>query len=122
VKGMRLELLQWFGFLAAPLAWAGQLVLGYFFAEAHCEATRWASGWSSTEIGLTAGAAAVAVAAELAAAAAWLELRRVHEDAPGRRGRQHLLLAGALVANVLFLIAILMSGVGTVGGEGCRPA
>ena len=32
----RLELLQWFGLLAAPLAWAVQLVVGFGVAEASC--------------------------------------------------------------------------------------
>ena len=36
---VRLELLQWFGLLAAPRAWALQLVVGFFLAEARCGAT-----------------------------------------------------------------------------------
>ena len=118
----RLDGLQWFGLFAAPLAWATQLVLGSFLSEAHCEASRWSSGWSSTEIALTAAAAAVAIAAEAAAATVYFELRRTPEDAPGPPGRQHLFAVGGLVGNVLFLVAILLSGLTVVSTTACRPA
>ena len=122
MRRLHLDGLQWFGLLAAPLAWATQLVIGAFLAEAHCEVTRWSTGWSSAEIALTAGAAVIALAAEAAAATVYFELRRTPEDAPGPPGRQHLFAVGGLVGNFLFLVAILLSGVTVVSTTACRPA
>ncbi len=122
MSGRRLDTMQWFGFLGAPVAWAVSLALGYFLAESHCEAARWRSGWSPTEIVLTAGAAAVAMGAEAAAAAVFFELRRVDRDAPGPDGRRYFFALGALVGNVLFFAAILVGGITVVVTQACRPA
>jgi hypothetical protein len=122
MRRAHLDGLQWFGLLAAPLAWATQLVLGTYLAEAHCEVSHWGNGWSKAELALTAGAAAVVLAAEAAAATVYLELRRTHADAPGPPGRQHLFAVGGLVGNVLFLVAILLSGLTVVSTTACRPA
>ncbi|HEY4347518.1 MAG TPA: hypothetical protein VGM80_08005 [Gaiellaceae bacterium] len=118
----RIEMLQWFGLLAAPLAWISQLVLGSFFAEAHCEASQWGTGWSPAVVGLTAAAALVAIAAEAAAARVFVELRTVDEDSPGPSGRRRFFAVGGLVGNALFLVAILTSGITVVAVNGCRPA
>src|SRR6185437_9303231 len=87
----RLELLQWFGLLAAPLAWTVQLVVGFGAADANCAraGSRWGISVEGWMIGLTAAAATVAVCAELSAAALFRELRDVEDDAPGPRGRLH---------------------------------
>lgn len=122
MTAQRLNTLQWFGLLAAPLAWAAQLVSGYFLAEAHCEASHWANGWSSTETAVTVVAAIVAVLAETAAAKVYLSLRRVDGDAAGPPGRQQFFAIGGLVGNVLFFTAILLSGVTVVSTQACRPA
>ena len=50
----RLDAMQWFGFLAAPVAWAVQLVVASYLAEAHCEAARLGTGWSPAEIAVIA--------------------------------------------------------------------
>lgn len=118
----RLDAMQWFGFLAAPVAWAVQLVVASYLAEAHCEAARLGTGWSPAEIAVTSSAAAVALVAEAAALTVFVEVRRVSRDAPGPSGRQRLLAYGALVGNVLFLVAILLGGVAVVATKACRPA
>ncbi len=122
MSASRLDTLQWFGLLGAPLAWATQLVVGYFAAEAHCEASSWAGGWARTEVAITVAAAIVAVFAEASAGAVYLRLRRTREDAPGPPGRQHLFAVGGLVGNILFFCAILMSGITVVSIQACRPA
>ncbi len=76
-----LDAMQWFGFLAAPLAWATQLVLAYYLAEAHCEAARLGSEWSPAAIAVTAAAALIALLAECAAAG---RLRRGAAHQPRR--------------------------------------
>jgi hypothetical protein len=116
----RQELLQWFGLLAAPLAWATHLVSGYYFAEAHCGSLHWSSGWARLEILVTIVAALVAVLAEWAAATVYLDLRTVGRDAAGPAGRRRFLVTAALVANVLFFFGIVLSGVTVVAAESCR--
>jgi hypothetical protein len=118
----RVELLQWFGLLAAPLAWAVHLAVGYYLELAHCDLRHPISGWTQAQIALTATAALVALLAELAAARVYLELRRVEGDAPGPRGRQHFFAIGGMVGNVLFLVAILLTGVTLVTTAACRQS
>jgi hypothetical protein len=119
---LRLELLQWFGLLAAPLAWAVHLTVGYYLELAHCESRHWVSGWSTAQIALTSGAALVAVLAELAATRVYLELRQLGNDDPGPRGRQHFFAIGGMVGNMLFLVAILLTGVTLVSTAACRQS
>jgi hypothetical protein len=118
----RLELLQWFGLVAAPAAWAVHLVVGFYLAEAHCEATRWDDGWLSTQVALTAVTVVVALLAEAAAIAVYRDLRRVDGDAPGPSGRQRFFAIGGLVGNVLFLVAIFLTGIAVAATQGCRQA
>jgi hypothetical protein len=122
MRRRRLEGLQWFGLLAGGLAWAVHLVFGYFIAEGHCEAASWRSGWSQSVVALTVVAALVAIAAGVASATVFLELRGVSTDSAGPPGRQHLFAVGGMVANALFLVAILLSGITVVATNGCRPA
>jgi hypothetical protein len=122
MSARRLELLQWFGVLAAPSAWAAHLVIGLYLAEARCEASQWTAGWSSTQIALTAGAALVALLAEGAALTVYRELRHTDPDAPGPPGRQYFFAIGGLVGNVLFFVAILLTGVTVLATQACRQA
>ena len=119
---LRLELLQWFGLLAAPLAWATHLVLGYYLLLAHCATKGWHEGWSPTQIALTATAAAIALLAEAAASTVYVELARVGRDAPGPRGRQRFFAIGGMVGDLLFLVAILVTGLSLVTAQACRQS
>lgn len=109
----RLELLQWFGLLAAPLAWAVQLVAGFGVANAACDG---AGGISVTPyaVSFTAFALAIALAAEAAALVLFRALAAIEEDAPGPSGRLRFFAVAALLGNVLFFVVILLSGVGAV--------
>ena len=121
---MRLELLQWFALLAAPAAWTVQLVFGYGVMQAKCGAagTQWDLDRNVIEAALTAGALAIAVAAEVAAVVTYRQLHSVHRDAPGPRGRQHFLAVAALVGNVLFFTGIALNGVGVLAHAACRQS
>lgn len=122
MSARRLELLQWFGLLAAPCAWALHLVIGLYLAEARCGETHWTTGWSSSQIALTSAAALVAILAEGAALTVYRELRQTDRDAAGPAGRQHLFAIGGLVGNVLFFVAILLTGVTILATQACRQA
>ena len=119
----RLELLQWFGLLAAPLAWAVQLVVGFGVTQAACAAggRSWGISIEPWQIGLAAGCAAIALAAQACALALFRTLRGVHEtDPPG--GRLYFFALAALFGNTLFLTAIVLTAVGALAHAGCRHA
>jgi hypothetical protein len=109
----RLELLQWFALLAAPLAWTVQLVAGFGVANAACDG---AGGGpvSAYEVGFTTVALAITVAAAAAAVLLFRSLADVDEDAPGSAGRLRFFAVAALLGNVLFFMIIVLSGVGAV--------
>jgi hypothetical protein len=117
----RLELLQWFGLLAAPLAWTLQLVAGFGVADVACDG---AGGVSVTPVAvtLTAFALAVAIAAEAAAVVLLRSLAAVEQDAPGPAGRLRFFAVAALLGNVLFFVIIVLSGVGTIVHLPCTQA
>ena len=120
----RLELLQWFGLLAAPLAWALQLVAGFGVADARCApaGSRWGIDLETWEIVLTAVAATIAVSAELSAFTLYRELRGVEDDAPGPRGRLHFFSVASLIGNVLFMTLIALTAVGVLSHLECRQS
>jgi hypothetical protein len=112
----RLEILQWFGLLGGPLAWAAQHVLGYFFADAGCHVagSQWGLGLAPMQIVLSAAAAAVVLAAEAAAFVVFRETRTVDEYAPGPNGRLKFFAEAALLGNVLFLVIVVLDCISTV--------
>jgi hypothetical protein len=117
-----LEVLQWFGLLGAALAWASQHVLGYGITEAVCGTADLGVRNDPWQIALTATAASIVVAAEAAAVLVYLGTRpSSYEDAPPS-GRMQLFSIAAMVANVLFLAIILLDGIATLYGYGCRQS
>jgi hypothetical protein len=122
MSGRRLELLQWFGLLGGPAAWATHLVLGFEVTDASCTS---GVGPFATAAWLTAAtvvAAIVVLLAEGAAVTVFRELVGVDKDAPGPNGRRRFLVVGAMVANALFFVAVVLAGVATVAQPGCRGA
>jgi hypothetical protein len=120
----RLELLQWFGLLAAPLAWTTQFLAGLAVAGAPCArgGGHWGISVEAWEIALAAAAGTVAVCAQLSAVTLYRELRDVEDDAPGPRGRLHFFSVASLVGNVLFIALITLTAVGAAAHSGCRQA
>jgi hypothetical protein len=109
------RVLVWFGVFGAPAAWTLQHVTGYALTEAGCQEAgrRWdlaVDGWT---IAVTATAAAVAVLAWLAAIATWRATRDAGEEPPPP-SRIHFLSVMGMTLTPLFLLIILMSGIGAV--------
>ena len=120
----RLELLQWYGFAGAALAWAVQLVVGFGVTQARCSpgGGGWDFSHDAPQLALVAAGVLVALGAEAAAAAVFLRTRPRDDDDPPPDGRRHFLATASLVANVLFVMAIVLSGVAAVAGVLCRQA
>jgi hypothetical protein len=126
MRGARgpVELLQWFCLLGAALVWTAQLVVGYGVTVAAC--SRAGGGWSidrrTWEVALTAAAAALVLLAEAAALAVYRETRNLSYSSPPPPGRHHFFASAAVVGNLIFLAIVLLSGIGALALDSCRPA
>ena len=121
---LRPELLQWYGLFGAGLAWSGQLIVGFGVASADCAAasSRWGLDLVVWEIVLMVIGGTLAVLAEGAAIRVLLATSsRDYDDAPPD-GRRHFFAIGAALGNVLFIVAILLSGIGAISNANCTPA
>ena len=116
------EFLQWFGLLGAGLVWTVQLVVGFGVAQAACSAAgrRWGIDLDTWEIALMVAAGIFVLLSEAAAVSVFLETRSTPHDGPPPWGRRHFFAAGAALGNVLFLMIVLLSGIGAIYHAGCR--
>ena len=127
----QLGVVQWIGVVVAPLAWTAQHVVGYGVGEARCSVggLRWGIGYDTWQLAILAAAALLVLLSEAAAVAVFLATRETnYGDGPpgdGRWGgvvpytRLHFFATAAMVANVLFLAAILMDGFASVFDSLC---
>jgi hypothetical protein len=116
------EFLQWFGLLGAGLVWTAQLVIGFGVALARCSTAdkRWGIDLDTWQITLMAVGVPVAVLAEAAAISVFLGTRNLHHEDPPPSGRWHFFSSAAMLGNALFLVAILLSGIGAVYHTPCQ--
>jgi hypothetical protein len=121
---LRPELLQWYGLFGAALSWTGQLVVGFGVAYADClpASSRFGLDVVVWEVVLMVVGGTFAVVAEAAAINVLLTTRDRNYDDPPPDGRRHFFAFGAALGNLLFIMAILLSGVGALSNAGCRPA
>jgi hypothetical protein len=102
-----------FAVVGAPLAWLGQLVLGYSFEDAACApgdgAAVWGIGVRTLHIAVGAGALAVAAAALFAAVNLRLNGRAAALDPPDRS----FLGSFGIVGGLLFVFTIVLTGIGS---------
>ena len=127
----RLSVVQGIGVVVAPLAWTAQHVVGYGVGEARCSVggLRWGIGYDTWQLAILAAAAVLILVSEAAAVAVFLSTRETnYGDGPpgdGRWGgavpytRLHFFATAAMVANILFLAAILMDGFASVFDSLC---
>lgn len=119
-----LEALQWIGLGAGAAVWAAQLVIGFGATVARCSAAGPGYGINlpAWEIALTATGAAFVLAAEAAAIRVVLRTRGTGYDGAPPDGRRRFFASAAIVGNLLFLGAILLSGLATLAFDPCRQA
>jgi hypothetical protein len=130
----QLSVVQWVGVVVAPLAWAGQHVVGYGTGEARCSVTgmTWGISYDVWQLAIMTSAGILILLSEAAAVTVFLATRETnYGDGPpgaGRWGgavpysRLHFFGTAAMVANVLFLTVIFMSGLGSVFSTLCAQS
>ena len=123
-RGGWLEFLSWFGLFGAVLVWVAQLVIGWGVAEARCGAVNfaWNLDFDAWQIALMAIGIPVALLAEAAAIVVFRETRNLEHDDPPPWGRRNFFAAAAIIGNVLFVVAILLGGLGAIYHTPCQAA
>jgi hypothetical protein len=118
----KLEILQWFGLLAGALVWAAQHVIGYGITEAECGVggLHWGVQNDVWQGALMAVSAALVVAAELAAITVIVATSSSSYESPPAPGRVRFFAIAAAVANVIFLMIILLDGFAAILNVTCR--
>jgi hypothetical protein len=123
VRIIRAELLQWYGLFGAALAWTAQLVIGFGVSYADCNTVgrQWGLDLVTWEIVLMVVGAALAAIAEAAAVSVFLSTRGLEYDDAPPGGRRHFFSFAAMLGNLLFITAILLSGIAAISNPTCRP-
>ncbi len=112
----RIDLLMWIGVLAAPGAWALEHVLGYGVAEATCDPAgrRWGVAFHTWIVVALVVSGLVALAGLAAAVVAFRAVRDAGNDSPPPPGRVWLMAICGIVISPIFLMIIVLSGVGAL--------
>jgi hypothetical protein len=118
----RLEVLQWFGLLAGAAAWGAAHVFGYGLTETRCNSG--SVGWDVALHGwvgaLTGLAAAITLCAALVSVLVLTREVSYEDDPPV--GRIRFFALAALIANVLFLVMVVLYAAGSIANDPCRQA
>ena len=118
------EFLQWFGLFGAALVWTAQLIVGFGVTVADCSVA--GAGWNidvdTWQIVLMAIGVSLAVVSEVAALLIFFETRALHHNDPPPWGRRHFFAAAAIWGNLLFIMIILLSGIGAIYNTPCQGA
>ncbi len=126
-----LGILQWVGLLLGAGVWAAQHVVGSGVTQAECG--RAGAGWGISndlwQATLTGAAAGLVLVAGAAAIAVFARTRDAgYGDEPAeeagevRRARLHFFAAASIAANSIFLAIIVLDGIASIAGLGCRQA
>jgi hypothetical protein len=120
----RLSMLQWAGLLAGAFAWAAAHVFGYGVTLAECNvgSGRWGIANDPVEAALLGVAAVCALAAGAASIVVLRETRSTsYEDDPPT-SRIRFFAIAAVVANVIFVVILLLDLVANLAAAVCRQA
>ena len=112
----------WFAVLGAPLAYAVQIGVGYWLAEAECSPTGGMRGISLATWGLVVGAVAAAVALAAGLTALWLFRRAGDYKGAPPDGRIAFLGVVGMTVSSLFLALILISAAGILTYHVCNQS
>jgi hypothetical protein len=120
----RLVFLQWFGLLAGGSVWIASFLAGTAVSQASCNpgSGRWGIPHDTVEAAITAVACVLILVAEVAAVAVFRATRDVEEQDPPPHGRIHFFASASMVANVIFFMIILISGIATIVDRLCQSS
>jgi hypothetical protein len=120
----RLEIAQWLGFLLGGVVWFAAHLAGFGISQARCSPA--GAGWgvsnNTWQAVLTGVAGALVLAAEAAAVTVFLETRHASYESAPAVGRIRFLAIAAMAANGIFLVIVVLNGLGTIFGIACRGA
>jgi hypothetical protein len=116
----RLEVLQWAGLLLGGLVWFTYHLAGYGLTEAACDSVRWNIHHDLWQTIAVVVAAAFVVAAQAAAITIILRTSETSYDGEPPLARIRFAAIAATVANVIFFMAIVLDGVGSIFNVACR--
>jgi hypothetical protein len=129
-----LSVLQWVGVLAPALVWFAQHIVGFGVGQAECSSggLHWGIDNRTWQVAMLVVAALVCVVGEVAAVLVFLRTRGTNfGDGPAEDGRWqgqppysrlHFFAAAAMVANVLFLVIVLLDGTAAAIEPLCRQS
>lgn len=120
----RLSQLQWYGFLAGGLVWFAEFLAGTGLSQARCNpgSGRWGLPHDAIELALMLFGAVVVGSALTASVVVYRATRGVDDQDPPPDGRVHFFATAALVGNIIFLVIILLTGIGTIVDRTCHQA
>jgi hypothetical protein len=120
----RLSRLQWVGFLVGGPIWFAEFLAGIGASQAVCNPAsgRWGIPHDAVQIGLMAFAAVCVLVALGASAIVFRETYDVEEQDAPPTGRVHFFAAASIGGNVIFLMIILLTGIGTIVDRTCHQA
>jgi hypothetical protein len=116
----RLELLQWFGFVAGGVLWFATFAAGSGVATAACNPSVGGFAYDAVQVALLCFAVVVLLAAEAAAVLVFRATRTAGDEGTPPSGRMRLVAIGAMAGNLLFLVIIVLSVVGTLVNRTCH--
>ncbi|HET6848353.1 MAG TPA: hypothetical protein VFH74_05815 [Gaiellales bacterium] len=111
-------LLQWYAVLGGPVAWFGQLILGYFYTLSLCGPGGPSLGGLHVPVGIYSGLGALVAAGGFLSALALHRATSNGLDDP--LGRIRFIADIGLVIGALFLALILYTAGGELALGGCR--
>ncbi len=110
-------LVAWYGVLGAPAAWALSLLVGVEVTDAACSRVGAPGSLDTWALGITVVAGLAAAGAEAAAIVTYRATRDSGKELPA--ARIHFLSVIGIAVGVLFLVLILMSGLGALALPEC---
>lgn len=116
----RLEMLQWVGLFLGGVAWFSYHLAGWGLTEARCDSGGFDIDHDVWQAVLMSAAAALVAVAGLAAVAVLLRTRETTYDGDPPPGRIRFVALAAAASNLLFLMIVLLDGLGSIFNVACR--
>ena len=125
VRNVRtLAILQWIGLLVGAGVWVGQHVVGFGVTQAACGAggAHWGITNNVWQASLMGASVLAILGAEAAAVTVFVATRESSYEAEPPLSRIRFFAIAAMVANVIFLMIVLLDGVASISNVACRQA